>query len=340
MPQTKRLSTSSGIKKAAILLVSVGQEAASKVMGQLDQGTIEAVSEEIAKLGTVTADERDRVMEEFYQMNVAKQYVQQGGIEYARRLLRKSISADEADRIVKSVEHALHSVPFSFARKTESQNLLTFVQDEQPQTIALILSHLSSAQAADVLKGLPQPKQVEVLRRMATMETTSPEVIREVEASLEKRMASIVTQKFQQSGGLERVAEVLNLTDRSTERDILEGLAEQSPELVEEIRKLMFVFEDILLVDDKGVQEVLKEIDAQELALALKTAGEELKEKFLRNMSERAARLLMEEMEYLGPVRLSQVEAAQQRIAEVVRRLEDAGELVVRGRSGEEEVIA
>jgi flagellar motor switch protein FliG len=243
--------------------------------------------------------------------------VQQGGIEYARRLLRKSVSGEDADRIVRSVEQALHSAPFSFASKTESQNLLTFVQDEQPQTIALILSHLSGAQAAEVLKGLPRGKQLEVVRRMASMETTNPEVIHEVEASLEKRMASVVTQKFEPSGGVERVAEVLNLTDRATERDILDGLAQENPELVEEIRKRMFVFEDILLVDDKGVQQVLKEIDAQELSLSLKTASDEVKEKFFRNMSERAVRLVLEEMEYMGPVRLGQVDAGQQRIAEV-----------------------
>jgi flagellar motor switch protein FliG len=339
MGQSKRFSTSSGIKKAAILLVSVGQEAASKVMGELDQETIRAVSEEIAKLGTVTAEEQARVMEEFYQMSAAKHYVQQGGIEYARRLLRKSVSAEEADRIVRSVEQALQSAPFSLARKTESQNLLTFVQDEQPQTIALILSHLSVAQAAEVLMGLPRSKQLEVVRRMADMETTSPEVIHEVEASLEKRLASVVTQRFEQTGGLERVAEVLNLTDRATEREILDGLAQENPELVEEIRKRMFVFEDVLLVDDKGVQQVLKEIDAQGLALALKTASDEVKEKFFRNMSERAVQVVLEEMEYMGPVRLRQVDAAQQRIAEVVRRLEEDGELSVRGRSGEEEVV-
>lgn len=339
MPQASQLSSARGLKKAAILLVSIDQEVASQIMGQLDQETIEAVSEEIARLGTVTRQERDKVIQEFYQMNVAKQYVQQGGIEYARKLLAKSVAGSEADDIVRNVEHALYSVPFSFAQKAESQNLLTFIQDEHPQTIALVLAHLQTKQAADVLKGLPQGKQIDVCRRMATMETTNPEVIREVEAGLEKRMASFGGQKFEQSGGIEAVATILNLTDRSTEKGILEGLEEQAPELVEEIRKLMFVFEDIMLVDDKGVQQVLKEIDTQDLALALKTASDELKEKIFRNMSERAVGLLKEDMEYMGPVRLSEVEAAQQKIADVVRRLEEAGELVIQGRGGEEEVI-
>jgi len=322
MAQSKRFSTSSGIKKAAILLASVGQEAASKVMGQLDQETIRAVSEEIAKLGTVTADEQARVMEEFYQVSAARQYVQQGGIEYARRLLRKSVSAEDADRIVRSVEQALESAPFSFARKADSEQLLTFVQDEQPQTIALILSHLSGEQAAEVLGGLPRGKQVEVVRRMAAMETTSPEVIHEVEASLEERMAPRATQKVETSGGVDRAAEVLGLTDRATEREILEGVAQENPELAEEIRKRRFVFEDILLVDDKRVRQVLEEIDAQELGLALKTASDEVKEKFFRNMSERAVEVVLEEMEQMGPVRLSESDAAQQRIAEAARRLE------------------
>ena len=339
MAQTKQLSGLTGMKKAAILLVSVEQEIASEIMAQLDQQTIETVSEEIARLGTITKEERDKVVEEFYQMNVAKQYVQQGGLEYARKLLAKSLSGGDADNIVSNVEQALYSVPFSFAQKAESQNLLTFIQDEHPQTIALILSHLESTQAANVLKGLPQGKQVDVVRRMATMETTNPEVIHEVEASLEKRMASVVSQKFEQSGGIETVAEVLNLTDRTTEKGILESLEEQTPELVEDIRKLMFVFEDIMLVDEKGVQRVVKEIETQDLALALKTASEELKEKIFRNLSQRAVDLLKEDMDYMGPVRLSEVEAAQQKIADIVRRLEEAGELIIQGRGGEETVI-
>jgi len=339
MAQAKTLSSATGIKKAAILMVSIDQEVAGDIMGELDQPTIEAVTAEIARLGTITKEERDKVIGEFYQLNVARQYVQQGGIDYARKLLAKSLSGSEADKVVRNVEQALYSVPFSFAQNAESQNLLTFIQDEHPQTIALILSHLQSHQAAEVLKGLPQQKQVDVIRRMATMETTNPEVIREVEATLEKRMASVVSQKFEQSGGVETVAEVLNLTDRTTEKGILESLEETSPELVEEIRKLMFVFEDIMLVDDKGVQQVLKEIDTQDLALALKTASDELKEKIYRNMSERAVNLLREDMDYMGPVRLSEVEAAQQKIADVVRRLEEAGELIIQGRGGEEEVI-
>ena len=338
MAQAAKTVGSMGMKKAAVLLVSIDSEVASRLMSQLDAPTIEAVSQAIAQLGTISPDERNKVVEEFYQLNMARQYVQQGGIDYARKLLSQSLTGAQADSVLKNVEHALYSVPFTFARKAESQNLLSFIQDEHPQTVALILSHLESQQAADVLKGLPSAKQVDVVRRMATMETTDPEVVREVEASLEKRMSSVVTQKLEQSGGVETVAAILNLTDRATETVILETLQEESPELVDEIRKRMFVFEDVMLVSDRGIQRLLREINTEDLSLALKTASDELKEKIFRNMSERAVTLLKEDMEYLGPVRLSEVEATQQKIADVVRRLEEGGELIIQGR-GKEEVI-
>lgn len=338
MTQT-RTSGAVGIRKAAVLLVSVDQDAAGMIMSRLDHDTLEAVTEHIAKLGTVTREERDRVIEEFYQMNLAKDYVQQGGIDYARRLLARSLAGGEAEAIVEHVEKALQSTPFAFARKAESQNLLTFIHDEHPQTIALVLSHLEAAQAAEVLQGLPREIQVDVVRRMATMENTSPEVVREVEAGLEKRMSAVLSQRLEKTGGVAAAAQVLNLTDRATERAILEALEADSPELVEDIRHRMFVFEDIMLVDDRGVQQLLKSIETQDLALALRTAGDELKEKIFRNMSDRAATVLKEEMEYMGPARLKDVEAAQQRVADVVRRLEEAGELIIYGRGGEEAVV-
>ena len=337
-PQAATVNVPS-IKKAAILLLSVNEEVAAEILSQLDKRTVESVSQEIARIGTITAEERQGVIEEFYQLNVARQYVQQGGMDYARKLLSRSLSGSDADAMVKNVEHALYAAPFSFAHNAEAQHLLTFIQDEHPQTIALVLSHLDSKQAADVLSGLPQRKQVDVVRRLATMGTTNPDIIREVEGTLQRRMADVVNQRFEKSGGVDSVAGILNLSDRSTEKGILETLEEESPELVEEIRRLMFVFEDIMLVDDRGVQQVLKEIDTTDLSLALKTASDELKEKIFRNMSERAAGMLKEEMEYMGPVRLSEVESAQQKIADVVRRLEEAGELIVQGRGGEEEVV-
>jgi flagellar motor switch protein FliG len=339
MPAPKKGSDIPGIKKAALLLVSVNQEIAAKILSQLDKDSIEAVSTAIATLGDVPPEERTGVVEEFYQMIKAREYLEQGGLEYARQLLQQSLSADEAERILKNVEQSIRSTPFSFLRKAESSNLLTFIQDEHPQTIALVLAHLDSKQAAEVLSGLPANKRLEVVRRIATMEHTNPEIVKEVEKGLESRLAAIVVHKYEKTGGVEAVAEMLNLADRATEKAILEALEEEDPDLVENIRRLMFVFEDIILVNDKGIQQVLKEIDNEALALALKTASDELKDKIFRNMSERAATLIKEDMEYMGPVRLSDVEAAQQKIVDVVRRLEEAGEVIIQGRGGGGEVV-
>ena len=233
----------------------------------------------------------------------------------------------------------VQTTPFSFLQKAESENLLTFIQDEHPQTIALILAHLPPLKASEILVGLPSQKQIEVVKRIANMEQTNPEVIKEVERGLEHRLSDIVSQTFEKAGGVDTVAEILNLADRSTEKGIMEGLEAEDPDLVEQIRRLMFVFEDILLVNDKGIQSVLKEVDNEELSLALKTASEELKQKIFKNMSERAAQLIQEDMQYMGPVRVSDVEAAQQKIVDIVRRLEDAGEIIIAGRGGEKEMI-
>lgn len=328
-----------GIKKAAVLLVSLDQEVASRILSVLDAETLEKVTQSVASLGVVEQDERDGVLEEFYQVNIARQYVQQGGIEYAKTLLRKSVPASEADRIVSNVEQSLTSQPFSFLEKMDPQNLLSFIQEEHAQTIALVLAHVEPQQAAEVIKGLQPAKQVDVIRRLANMETTSPDVIQEVELGLEKRMASVVSQEFKKTGGFQAVAQILNLTDRATEKGIMQALGDEAPDLAEQIRKHMFVFEDILLVNDRGVRQMLKEIEGEDLALAMKASSDELKEKIFRNMSERAVILLKEDMEYMGPVRLSEVEAAQQRIADVVRRLEEVGEVVVQGRGGEEALV-
>ncbi|MFW5798615.1 MAG: flagellar motor switch protein FliG [Planctomycetota bacterium] len=329
----------SGLRKAAILMVSLEPDDASKVLAQLDKDQIEQVSKEIAQMDNVNPDEKEKVIEEFYQLVMARQYVEQGGIGYARKLLEMSLTPEEASSILASVEQAIQSTPFQFLQKAESENLLTFIQDEHPQTVALILAHLGPSQAAEVLAGLAPKRQIEVVRRIANMEQTNPDIIKEVEKGLEVRLSAIINQKFEKAGGVESVSEILNLADRSTEKGILESLEEDDPDLVEQIRRLMFVFEDIMLVDDKGVQQVLKEIEQEDLGLALKTASDELKEKIFRNMSERAATLIREDMEYMGPVRISDVEAAQQKIVDVVRRLEDAGEIIIHGRGGEEDIV-
>ncbi len=328
-------SSLKGLTKAAILLLALDRECSAAIMRQLDPNTIEELSREIAQLDLIDAPERGQVIEEFYNLALARQYLKQGGIKHARALLEKALPADQATHVIRIIERQVHKQPFSFLAKTDSENLMTFIQDEHPQTIALILSHLTTSKGSEILSGLPDDKQVEVVTRIATMDNTNPEVIKEVEM----RLSGIVSQTFQKAGGVECVAEMLNLADRATEKGILEALEAQDPDLVEQIRRLMFVFEDILLVNDKGLQLVLKEIENEELALALKTASPELRDKIFRNMSERASQLIQEDIEFMGPVRVSDVESAQSKIVDVVRRLEDSGEIIISGRGGEREMI-
>jgi flagellar motor switch protein FliG len=328
-----------GVRKAAVLLLSLPQDQAAEILKRLPPEAVEEVTREIASINDVPKDLRNTVFGEFYNLALANSFLNEGGLEYAKSLIRKSMNDSDADRVIKQVTQQVQTTPFSFLQKAESENLLTFIQDEHPQTIALILAHLPSQKASEILVGLPSQKQIEVVKRVANMEQTNPEVIKEVETGLEHRLSDIVSQTFEKAGGVDTVAEILNLADRSTEKGIMEGLEAEDPDLVEQIRRLMFVFEDILLVNDKGIQSVLKEVDNEELALALKTASEDLKQKIFKNMSERAAQLIQEDMQYMGPVRVSDVESAQQKIVDVVRRLEDAGEIIIAGRGGEKEMV-
>ncbi len=328
-----------GIRKSAILLLSLPQDEAAEILKRLPADAVEEVTREIASMGEVNTLIRTNVFSEFYNAALANTYMSEGGLEYAKALLRKSLSPEAAEKAIKQVTQQVATTPFSFLQKAESENLLTFIQDEHPQTIALILAHLAPIKASEILVGLPGQKQVEVVKRIANMEQTNPEVIREVERGLEHRLSDIVSQTFEKAGGVDTVAEILNLADRSTEKGIMEGLEAEDPDLVEQIRRLMFVFEDILLVNDKGIQSVLKEVDNEALALALKTASQELKDKIFKNMSERAAQLIQEDMQFMGPVRVSDVESAQQKIVDIVRRLEDAGDIVIAGRGGEASMV-
>jgi flagellar motor switch protein FliG len=339
MVQNAGVEELNGLRKAAILLLAIDRESATELLKRLDREQVEDVTREIAALSDVETRVRDKVVEEFYNLALARAYVEEGGLSYAKSLLEKSLPKDEADRVIEQIEHQVSKQPFSFLQKAETENLLTFIQEEHPQTIALILAHLPPHKASEILVGLPAAKQIEVVIRIANMEQTNPEVIKEVERGLENRLSGIVSQKFQRVGGVESVAEMLNLADRATEKAIMEALESEDPDLVEQIRRLMFVFEDILQVDDRGIQKVLKEVDNNELALSLKTASEDLKNKIFNNMSERATQLIREEMEFMGPVRVSDVEAAQQKIVDVVRRLEDAGEIIIMGRGGDKDMV-
>jgi flagellar motor switch protein FliG len=342
MPPGKRIPASiedlDGVTKAAILLLSLDHDVAGKLLRHLPADMVEEVTRALASLDQVPAQLSEKVIEEFYTVRMASLTARTGGLEYAKTLLKNSLDRTQAEKVIQHIQTQVQRSPFAFLQKAESEDLLTFIQDEHPQTIALIISHLSHHKASEILVGLPPEKQIEVVRRVANMEQTNPEVIEEVEKGLESRLSNMLLHSMEKVGGVATIAEVLNLCDRTTEKSILEGIEADDPELVEEIRRRMFVFEDILKVNDKGIQAVLKEVDNEELCLALKTASEELKEKIFRNMSARAADLVKEDMEYMGPVRLSDVETAQQRIVDIVRRLEEAGEIIISGR-GEKDVV-
>ena len=336
MPDEEKIS---GVRKAAILLLSLDRDVSAKILRLLNTDMVEDITREIASLDDCPRETCDEVIQEFYNMALARQYASEGGLGYAKLLLDRSLNKEDANRIMQLIEHQVHKQPFTFLQKADSDELMTFIQEEHPQTIALILSHLPSSKASEILAGLPAAKQIEVVTRIANMEQTNPEVIAEVERGLESRLAGVVSQNLRKVGGVEAVAEMLNLADRSTEKGILESIESEDPDLVEQIRRLMFVFEDILMVNDKGIQSVLKEVDHNELAYALRTASDDLRDKIFRNMSERAAQLIKEEMEYMGPVRVADVEAAQQKVVDIVRRLEDAGEIIIAGRGGEKELV-
>ena len=326
------------IRKAAILLMSLPREQATQILTRLEPKQIEAVTIEIARLGLVTAEEQEQALKEFAQASPAELTGGKGGLEVAKELIEQALGK-AASTTLEAVKQSIEALPFAFLQKVDSQNLITFLIDEHPQTIALILSHLPPNQAAEIIRGLPPERQVAVIKRIATMGQTSPDIIHEVEKGLESRMASVMSQRFENAGGVPTVAEILNVIDRATERHILDALAQEDPELVDEIRRLMFVFEDITKLSDRDIQTILKHVENSQWAMALKGASDELKRKILKNMSSRAAALLQEEMEYLGPVRASNVEQVQQQIVDIIRRLEDAGEITVSTNQEEERLI-
>jgi flagellar motor switch protein FliG len=332
-------SNLSGIEKSAILLLSLDTDTASKIMGKLDHDQIEKISMEIAKTKEVSREIKEQVVEEFYNTSLDRRFVEEGGFDVAKSLLERSVDSGRANQIIGNMKRTLQTTPFHFLRKADAENLLTFIKDEHPQTIAVIMAHMPSSKGSEILSGLSPKVQMEVVRRICKMEQTNQEAIKAVEEGLESRVSAFVSVEQEETGGIESVADMLNLCDRATEKGILENLEEEDPDLVEQIRKLMFVFEDVLSVDDRGIQQVLKEVDNEELSVALKAASEELKQKIFKNMSERAAEMVNDEMEFMGPVRVADVEAAQQRIVDVVRRLEESGEIVIQGRGGEADTL-
>ena len=320
----------SNLRKAAIVMMSLSKDEAARMMGKLEPKEVEALSIEIAKLERFSSQDQEDAIMSFADANPHALGGSVGGIDRAEALLEQALG-DGASDTVENVRQSLESMPFGFLKQVDPQNLLTFINDEHPQTIALILSHLAPAYGAQVISGLPTERQIAVIARIANMGQTSPEMIEHVESGLEKRMESVVSQSFAAAGGIPSAAEILNVCDRTTEKSLLENLAQDDPELVEEIRRLMFVFEDINRLGDKDIQIVLKNVETAQWAMALKGVSSELREKILGNMSQRAAAMLTEEMEYLGAVRLSEVEAIQTEIVDIVRRLEETGEVTVGG---------
>lgn len=334
----RKVEALSSRQKAAVMLMCLGPDVASSVIKSLTEQEVEALTLEVARLDRVTADQREAVINEFYELAVAQDFIAEGGVDRARQLLEQAYGSERAQDMIGKVVQAMQVVPFEFLKKADPAQLYSFIQDEHPQTIALILSYMPLNAAADVLSRLPGELRADVAGRIAQMDQTPPEVIRRVEQVLEKKMSSMLAQEMTQAGGPKALVDLLNRVDRTTERLIIDSLTESNPELAETVKNMMFVFEDIVQLDDRAIQSVLKEVDMKELATALKGVNQEVTGKIFRNMSERAVGMLKEDMEFMGPVRLRVVEEAQQKIVGVIRRLEEAGEITV-GRGSEEDVL-
>jgi flagellar motor switch protein FliG len=326
-------------EKAAVLFIALGPEYSAKLFQHMDDDEIEKITLGIANHKHVSAEQKQAVISEFYQMAMAKDYISTGGLEYAQNVLEKALGADKASEIIGRLTTSLQVRPFDFLRKTDPSQLLNFIQNEHPQTIALIMAYLDPDQAATVLSSLPPDAQADVAKRIATMDRTSPEIIREVERVLERKLSSFVTQDFTVAGGTKAIVDILNVVDRTTEKAIIEQLEVDNPELAEDIKKLMFVFEDIVQLDDRSLQLVLREVDQKDLSLALKATNDEVKNKIYKNMSKRAGDMLREELEFMGPVKIRDVEEAQQKIVGVIRNLEDKGDIVVSRGKGDEMIV-
>lgn len=338
MPERKTKLT--GKQKAAILMIALGTDVSANIFKQFTEQEIEDMTLEISNARKIDAETKTQVVDEFFQTALAQEYISQGGISYAKQILEKALGSDEANKVIQRLTSTLQVKPFDFMRKSDPQQILNFIQNEHPQTIALVLSYLDPDQAGVVLSALPVELQANVAQRIAQMDRTSPETISQVERILEKKISSSsVNEDYTQTGGITSIVSVLNGVDRTTERNILEKLEKHDPDLAEEIKKRMFVFEDIIVLDDRAIQRVIRESENEDLILAMRTASDEVKDLLFHNMSERMAASFKEEMEYMGPVRLHDVEEAQTRIVNTIRKLEDAGEIVIARGKGDDVIV-
>jgi flagellar motor switch protein FliG len=328
----------SGREKAAVLLISLGPENSAKIFQHLTDEEIEELTLEIANMRTVTPESKNKITQEFYQICVAQEYISEGGIDYAKEVLEKALGGQKALDIVNRLTSYLQIRPFDFVRKADPSQIFNFIQNEHPQTISLILAYLNPQQASVVLASLPSDKQAEVAKRIAVMDRTSPDIIKEVERVLEKKISSLLNHDYTSAGGIQAIVNILNSVDRGTEKNIIETLEVEDTELAEEIKKRMFVFEDIMSLDNRSIQRFLREVENDMLAVALKGANDEVTDVIFNNMSKRLKEMITEDMQFMGPVRLRDVEEAQQKIVNVIWKLEDAGEIVI-SRGGGDEII-
>jgi flagellar motor switch protein FliG len=339
-PEQTQSALLSGKRKAAVMIIALGPEKAGEVFKHLRQDEVDELILEIAALNGIDSAERQEVLEEFYQTHLAQDYIAEGGLDYAREILERAVGDTKAMEIISRLSSFVQVAPFEFLRRTDPSQITNFIQHEHPQTVALILAYLPSEVGSAVLIGLPERLQAEVAMRIAVMDRTQPEVIRQVEDVMERKLAAIINQDFTSAGGVRALVDMLNLVDRTTERHILETLDESSPELAEEVRKLMFVFEDLLLLDDRSIQQLLKEVEIKDVGLALKGTSEEVQKKIFANMSQRASSMMQEDMAFMGPQRRRSIEEAQQKIVGIVRRLEESGKIIIARGGGDDELVA
>ena len=338
--QTLTIENLTGRQKASILVIAIGTEAAAQIFKHLKDKDVERLAVEISNIKDIPSTIMEAVIEEFYQMIMAQEYISQGGIDYAKGVLEKAVGPRKAHEVISKVESAIHVSGFTLLKDVDPNQLLNFIQHEHPQTIALILANLESKQVATIIADLPPELQADVAYRIASMGKISPELLNDIESVLETQVETVFGQDLSSAGGAKAVAEILNMASRTAEKTILADLEKRNPELATEIKNLMFTFDDLSLLDDRSIQRLMREVDTKDLSMSLKAANDDLKSAILRNMSERAAKLIEEELEFMGPVRLKDVEESQMKIVDIVRTLEEDGEIVISGRGGEEEVIA
>lgn len=337
MPEDKK--ELNGVRKSAILLVLMGPERAGKVLKNLDDDDVENLTLEVANLEDINQDIKDQVMNEFFELAKVKEFINRGGIDYAKNLLENAFGPEKAIEIVEKLVSNLQVKPFNFLRRVDIPQMVNVLQNEHPQTISLVLCYLPPETAANIISSLSEPLQVEIIKRISIMNSATPDIVKEIETKMKDRLSTFTVQTFSQVGGIEISAEIMNSIDRGVSKNIFDRLSERDPKLSEEIRKRMFVFDDIVKLDERAVQRILREVESKDLTLALKGAAEEVQSIIFNNMSKRQSQIIKEELEFMGPVRVKDVDEAQQSVVNVIRRLEEAGEIVIGGGAGGEELI-